>query len=165
MWVLCHHHLFLTPPPPPPSSSSCYSDIVILPPSTGDQPVDSDDENLSFDLHSVPAGDCEAHLGKGMFAIYKLFFPDEIISHLTPQTNLYAQRDNNDKDFSNDEEDMTKFLGLVLISGYHSLPFENDYWSTSGDLAIPVFPNTMSREKFKSIKKYFHVADNNNLEK
>ncbi|XP_066946081.1 piggyBac transposable element-derived protein 2-like [Macrobrachium rosenbergii] len=188
-------------------SNSEDIDIVILPPPTGDQPADSDEENeddaldregmpekisgelevhgneeeevenfrekgrwrkrenLSFDLHSVPAGDGEAHLGKGVFEIYKLLFPDEIINHMTAQTNLHAQRDKNDKDFCIDEEDMTKFLGLVLISGYHSVPSENDYWSTSDDLAIPIFPNTMSREKFKSIKKYFYVADDNNLAK
>ncbi|XP_066967098.1 piggyBac transposable element-derived protein 2-like [Macrobrachium rosenbergii] len=187
-------------------SNSEDIDIVILPPSTGDQPANSDEENeddaldrecmpdeisgelevhenedeevenfrekgrwrkrenLSFDLHSVPAGDCEAHLGKRMFEIYKLFLPDEIISHLTAQTDLYA-RDKNDKNFSIDEEDMTNFLGLVLLSGYHSVPSENNYWSTSDDLAIPIFPNTVSREKFKSIKKYCHVADDNNLAK
>ncbi|XP_066983803.1 piggyBac transposable element-derived protein 2-like [Macrobrachium rosenbergii] len=188
-------------------SNSEDIDIVILPPSTGDQPADSDEENeddaldregrpdeiggepevhenedeevenfreigrwhrrenLSFDLHSLPAGDCEAHLGEGMFEIYKLFFPDEILSHQIAQTNLYAEPDKNDKGFCVDEEDTLKFLALVLISGYHSVPSENDYWSTSHDLAIPILPNTVSRERFRSINKYFHVADNNNLAK
>lgn len=62
-------------------------------------------------------------------------------------------------------EDMTKFLGLLLISGYHSVPSENDYWSTSDDLERPIFAKTMSRERFKTIKRYFHVADKNNLAK
>ncbi|XP_042228896.1 piggyBac transposable element-derived protein 3-like [Homarus americanus] len=104
------------------------------------------------------------YLGKEMFEIFKLFFTDEIISHLTEQTNLYAHRDKNNKDFCVDENDMMKFLGLLLISGYHSVPSENDYWSSSEDLEIPIFAKTMCRERFKSIKRYFHVADNNNLE-
>lgn len=98
-----------------------------------------------------------------MFEIYKLFFTDEMISHLTQQTNKYEQRDKNDKNSSTDEDEMMKFLGLLIISGYHSVPSENDYWSTSEDLKIPIFAKTMSREGFKSIKRYFHVADNNNL--
>lgn len=183
----------------------------MLPPSTGDQPIDSDEEaeddtldqnampdevsgelevhdnmvdeedesetnreagtkgrwrkkeNISLGPHSIPSGFGDVHLGKDMFEIYKLFFTDEMISHLTQQTNLYAQRDKNDKNFSIDEDEMMKFLGLLIISGYHSVPAENDYWSTSEDLEIPIFAKTMSRERFKSIKRYFHVADNNNL--
>ncbi len=93
----------------------------------------------------------------------KLFFTDETISHLTQQTNLHAQRDKNDKNFSIHEDEMVKFLGLLIISRYYSVPSENDYWSDSEDLEIPIFAKTMSRERFKSIKRYFHIADNNNL--
>lgn len=58
---------------------------------------------------------------------------------------------------------MQKFLGLILLSGYHSLPSENDYWSTSDDMEAPIFAKTMSRYRFKTIKRYLHVADNSNL--
>lgn len=64
-----------------------------------------------------------------MFEVYNLFFSDEMISHLIEQTNLYAQRD-----FSIDDNEIIKFLGLLIISGYHSVPSENDFWSSSEDL-------------------------------
>ena len=86
-----------------------------------------------------------------------------MVEHITEQTNLYAVRDKNCQNFHVDEGEMRKFLGLLLISGYHSVPSENDYWSTSEDLAVPIFPKTMSRDRFRSIKRYLHVADNSNL--
>lgn len=67
-------------------------------------------------------------------------------------------------DFCVDENDVRKLSGLLLISGYHRVPSQNDYWSSSEDLQISLFPKTMCKERFKSIKKYFHVADNNKLE-
>lgn len=49
----------------------------------------------------------------------KLFFTNEVISHLIIQTNLYARQDINGKDICVDEEYLTKFWGLLLLSGYH----------------------------------------------
>ena len=51
----------------------------------------------------------------------------------------------------------------TLISGYHSVPCENDYWSTSEDLENTIFSKTMRRDRFRSLKRHCHVADNNNL--
>ena len=36
--------------------------------------------------------------------------------------------------FKTNDAKMRKFLGLLLISGYHNLPAEADYWSTAEDL-------------------------------
>lgn len=60
-------------------------------------------------------------------------------------------------------EEIRQFLGLLLISGYHSLPGGNDYWSTAEDLTSPVFAKTMTRDKFRGIKRYLHLADNQKL--
>ena len=56
-----------------------------------------------------------------------------------------------------------EFLGLLLISGYHNVPNENDYWSTADDLAVPIFGSVMNRERFRTLKRYFHLVDNQNL--
>ena len=47
---------------------------------------------------------------------------------------------------------MPKFLGILLISGYHQLPTQNDYWSTAEDIEAPIFGKIMSRERFRIIK-------------
>ena len=103
------------------------------------------------------------HAGKEPIEIFDLFFTPGMVEHITMQTNLYASRDKNDKKFTIDQDEMRKFLGLLLISGYHKLPRENEYWSTGISRECPVFPKTMSRDRFKIIKRYLHVADNQSL--
>lgn len=105
----------------------------------------------------------EDHFGKEPYEIFNLFFGPKIIQHITEQTNLYVVRDKNTSNFYVTEEEMSRFLGLLLISGYHCLPSENNYWSTSEDLVAPVFAKTMSRDRFCTIKIYLHLADNSNL--
>ena len=63
-----------------------------------------------------------------------------------------------------DWSDIAQFFGLLLLSGYHQVPSENDYWSTSEDTAIPIVPTVMSRKKFKDIKRNFHLMDNSLLQ-
>ena len=65
--------------------------------------------------------------------------------------------------FKTNDAEMRKFLGLLLISGYHNLPSEADYWSTAEDLEAPIFSNIMTRDRFRVIKSSLHIADNHNL--
>lgn len=103
------------------------------------------------------------YAGKSMFEIYSLFFSDEMLSHIVEQTNLYARRDKNMQTFKVDDVEMRKFIGLLIMSGYHHLPSENDYWSTADDMEAPIFAKTMSRDNFRRIKRFLHIADNNKL--
>ena len=82
---------------------------------------------------------------------------------LLEQTNLYATRDKNMQTFKSNDAEMKKFLGLLLISEYHNLPSEADYWSTAEDLETPIFSNIMARDRFRVIKPYLHIADKHNL--
>ena len=105
----------------------------------------------------------EEHITKDEFEVFRLFLTDDMIEELVVQTILYAQRDKNNPSFTVTLEEMRQFLGLLLISGYHSLPGENDYWSTAEDFTSPVFAQTMARDKFRGIKRYLHLADNQKL--
>ena len=98
-----------------------------------------------------------------MYEIFLLFFSDAMITLLVDQTNLYATRNKNMANFGVDHAEMRKFLDPLLISGYHSLPSEKDYWSTAEDFEAPIFSKTMSRDRFCSIKACLHIADNHNL--
>ncbi|KRZ65838.1 PiggyBac transposable element-derived protein 3 [Trichinella papuae] len=78
-------------------------------------------------------------------------------------TNLYARRDCNNKTFSAIKKDIENFLGTVMLSGYHSLPHVQHYWSTQPDMGVPLVYNTMSRNCFMELKKYIHFLDNQKL--
>ena len=86
-----------------------------------------------------------------------------MIDLIVEQTNLYANRDKNMHNFKTDQDEMKKFLGLIIISGYHNLPSENDLWSTVDDMIMPIFSSTMNKDRFRLIKRYLHIADNSSL--
>ncbi|KRY99339.1 PiggyBac transposable element-derived protein 3 [Trichinella zimbabwensis] len=62
-------------------------------------------------------------------------------------------------------EDLMRFFGLILLSGYHSVPNENHFWSTADDVCVPIVPRVMARNKFKKVKRYFYLVDNSKLKK
>lgn len=122
-------------------------------------------QRLSLGAHNPPTVSDEMleHSGNAPIELFDLFFTNDIVDHITYQTNLYATRDKNDQTFSIEATEMKQFLGLILISGYHKVPRENAYWSTGLSLECPIFSKTMSRTRFKTIKRYLHVADNQSL--
>ena len=119
--------------------------------------------NLSLqDFHPF---EMVSHLeGKSPLEIWSLIFSTDIISYITEQTELNAGRDRGDHSFYVEDE-ICRFLGFIVLTGYHSLPSEVDYWSTQADLKVPIVSGAMTKNRYQTIKKYFHVADNQNLEK
>ena len=85
-----------------------------------------------------------------------------MISKITTETMRYGRLKNNHS-FHVSDNDVYEFLGLILISGYHTLPGEKNYWSTKPLLSAPIFSQVMSRNRFQEIKQYFHLADIENL--
>ena len=79
------------------------------------------------------------------------------------QTNQFATSDKNDRTFLANVDEIGKFLGILIHSGYKSYPEERIYWSNSEGLGCELVKNSMSRNRFLLIKKYIHFADNQNL--
>ena len=90
--------------------------------------------------------------GSTPYQKWEKIFSCKILGHVVLQTNLYAQRDKNSPNFFASDGDVRKFLGIILLSGYHSLPQEQHYWSTQPDLGVPAVYNTMSRNRCFAIK-------------
>ena len=61
-------------------------------------------------------------------------------------------------------DDLLVFLGIILLSGYHSVPSERDIWSSQPDLSIPFVAQSIPRDKFLSLKNFIHLSDNQNLQ-
>ena len=74
----------------------------------------------------------------------------------------YARLKNNHS-FHVSDNDVYQFLGLILISGYYTLPGEKVNCSTKPSLSAPIFSQVMNRDRFQEIKRYFHLDDNENL--
>ena len=102
--------------------------------------------------------------GQQPMDIWLLLFDKTTVDNLVDQTELYAVRDKNCPDFSIDKHEMFRFLGILILSGYHTLPEETHYWSNQPDLGVPIVSETMSSKRFTQIKRYFHIADNSHLQ-
>jgi len=57
-------------------------------------------------------------------------------------------------------EEMRKFLGLIIFMGQVRKENIRDYWSTDPTISTPIFPCTMSRNRFESIWQAWHFSDN-----
>ncbi|XP_041363667.1 piggyBac transposable element-derived protein 3-like isoform X2 [Gigantopelta aegis] len=122
----------------------------------------------SEDISEMPRKDigklCEQHpelVDKSPYELFMMYF-SEILDHLVCETNRYAARQN-DHTFNIKEDDMKRFCGIFLLSGYHTLPQQYMYWCTDEDVGVPLISSAMPRNRFKEIKKYLHMADNDKL--
>lgn len=96
--------------------------------------------------------------------LFYLFFDDSVLDYIVEQTCLYASQ-KNETSFVFNKTYLKRYLGILLISGYHTLPQIPDYWSTNPTLGIPIVKQALSRNKFREIKRSIHFSDNNNLDR
>lgn len=98
----------------------------------------------------------------------ELFIGDDLFDLFTTQTNLYHNQQYNNNDESTKIKawidtnvvEMKKFLGLVVIMGIVKKPEKDDYWSTHPGLHTPIFGNTMPRNRFRQLWRYWHFSNN-----
>ncbi|KAJ8913353.1 hypothetical protein NQ315_008743 [Exocentrus adspersus] len=102
--------------------------------------------------------------GKSPLEIFFMFFDDELLSMIVDFSLEYA-RENNRQDFTFSAADLKKFLGILILSGYHVLPQADFYWSKDEDKGVQIIRSCMSRNKFRSIKRNLHLASNAALDR
>lgn len=93
--------------------------------------------------------------------IFEKMFSDELVQLLCDQSILYATQKH--QNFFIEPTEMRKFLAILLLTGYHTLPQERMYWSMDDDLGVPMVYNTMSRDRYLTIKRFLHIADNSKI--
>ncbi|XP_064071766.1 piggyBac transposable element-derived protein 3-like [Vanessa tameamea] len=91
--------------------------------------------------------------------IFEKIFDDEVISLIITNTILYANQ-NNRHTFQLDSVDLKKFIGILILSGYHKLPREDLYWSYDEDVGVEMVSRSMPRQRFRDIKKNLHFVNN-----
>ncbi|KRZ51813.1 PiggyBac transposable element-derived protein 3, partial [Trichinella nativa] len=95
--------------------------------------------------------------------LFHKILPVEKIEDFADKSQRYALQKG--VNFEVHVEVLMQFFGLILLSGYHSVPNENHFWSTADDVCVSIVPCVMSRNKFKNVKRYFHLVDNSKLKK
>lgn len=95
--------------------------------------------------------------------VFETLFDQEVVELIVEQSKKYAMQ-KNQHDFHFNGEDLKIFVGILLFSGYLSMPRENMYWCLDEDVRNSYISNNMPRNRFHEIKRYLHLADNANLD-
>lgn len=101
---------------------------------------------------------------KSPLDIFLMFFDDEVQELIVTFSQKYAA-DNNRHDFELDRVKLLNFIGIMVLTGYHSLPQQHLYWSNDEDKGLGIVKNCMSRNNFCNIKRNIHLSDNSTLDK
>jgi hypothetical protein len=115
-------------------------------------------------LKTVPQKLCETKqklITLTPLELFMKFIPFDYMQELALQTKLYAMQKGCEYEITGQQ--IAQFFGLLLFSGYHSVPNEKMYWSTSPDMNISIVSQTMSKNSFMKIIQYFHLADNSTI--
>lgn len=102
------------------------------------------------------------HLTK--FEFFKLFFDDKVCDLIMKESVKYSQQENV-HNFSLDSKDLHRFVGILFLTGYHSLPLIQHYWSNDPDKGLSIVRQSMTRNRFQQIKRFLHFCDNQNIDK
>ena len=105
----------------------------------------------------------EQHGEKFPFEYFELLFDEEFREHFCDETMRYAVS-KGDHQFRIADDDLKKFVCVLLLSGYHQVPEISLNWDTKIDMSVGIVRNAISKNRLKEINKYFHCADNDNLD-
>src|SRR6218665_1029849 len=104
---------------------------------------------------------------------FDLFLTDEIVHFMVDETNRFADQFLEKSSLKRNSRahkwrpttapEMKKFLGLVFLMGFTRKPRIEFYWSTDPTIASPVFNQTMQRDRFELILKFWHYCNNEEL--
>ena len=86
-------------------------------------------------------------------------FPLELVDLIVEESNTYAIQKNLSTDVIT-KEGILGFIGILLLSGYNSLPNRRLYWSSIPDTHNQLVSDTMRRNTFDDIMRRVHLADN-----
>lgn len=107
----------------------------------------------------------EAHGLRDPLSCFNLYIGDFFVEILR-QSNLYANQQRTSRSDSRqftpfDMEEMLAFIGVNIAM---DIVFE-DYWTTDIVCSHPLFRTIMSRDRFRTMLHYIHVADNSQAPK
>ena len=106
--------------------------------------------------------------------IFKNFFDRELVTLICRETNLYQRKVKENllsegklgpksrihKWVDVSEDDVYRFLALIILMGVIRKPTLQMYWSTDEMLATPFFGKCMSHNRFSSILRFLHFSSN-----
>lgn len=95
--------------------------------------------------------------------LFNLFFDDDVIGMIVEQSIKYASTKGNHT-FTTSKEEIRVFIAILLVSGYNTIPRRRMYWSLDTDVRNETIADAMTRDRFDTIMRFIHIADNTLLD-
>ena len=97
--------------------------------------------------------------------LFSLFFDSDLVSLIVKETNRYAEQElrGTEKSWSTDTDEISAYMGFMILMGINRLPEIRDYWSVNENLRYAPIADRISRDRFEEITRYLHFVDNNSL--
>jgi hypothetical protein len=103
---------------------------------------------------------------------YRHFITDEIIDLMIRETNRYAEQYFQTHEITSrskfrqwkltTDQEMLKFLGIIIQMGLIKMPKLSYCWSSSQFYGSEIIRNSMLRERFELLLKFWHFSNNDN---
>lgn len=85
-------------------------------------------------------------------------YTDGLFTFLAEKFQRYSNQKNYDVSITLDK--LMSFLGILYLSGYHSVPCQDLMGSDDDDIGISAVRNSLSRSDFRKLKQAVHLNDN-----
>ena len=95
--------------------------------------------------------------------MFKLCFNDDTMKLICIESIKYTAQ-KSDSQFTLLVDDLYKYFGILLFSGYYKMPFRRMYRQTRPDANCYFVSQSMSRNKFEKIHQFLHFNDNSNID-
>ena len=126
--------------------------------------------DISFTAAAGIVQPCDLTADSQPIEFLQLFVTDNVFDLFVDETNRYAMqyinkaikkpRSRVNQWNATDAPEMKKFIGLLLAMGIVKKPNIEDYWSTDPILSTPLFNDTISRDRFTLLLKFWHFSNN-----
>ena len=88
--------------------------------------------------------------------MFKLCFDDDTMKLICIESIKYAAQ-KGDSQSTLSIDDLYKYFGILLFSGYNKMPFRRMYWQARPDTNCYFVSQSMSRNKFEKIHQFFYI--------
>ena len=101
---------------------------------------------------------------KNMLDCFKLFLTDEFIQNTVTESKKYAQQTNQPRKGEKVTVDSVwATMGIILLSGYNSVPNRRMYWAQKPDLYNALVANAIRRDTCEDVLSVLHFIDNTQI--
>ncbi len=89
--------------------------------------------------------------------LFTMMFDDDIMAMIANKSNEYAMANFGLQPMITAEE-ISIFFAVLFLSGYNKVTDYRMYWSNSEDTENKMVKNAMSRDRFMTVKRCFHLG-------